>query len=499
MRWSMRWMIVTGAALLAAGPLRAASAALPVTQSQDFVRAASQVAVGSSLRLENVQVADTGEPQTLVLERFEVFARDAKITVHGEAGQTTVLPAPANAYFRGTIDGRPGSRAFVAVLANGATQGLIADDDAIYLIGGDDAATAKALALGGPLEMQRVDPVLLKASRNSGFRCDNDKLPSTPGSSLPVSLGATAFDPAAVSATSSVPAHTAMVAIESDYEFYQLFNNTTAATTYIGNLIGYASTIYVSEINTSLAVQSVDLWSTPSDPWTQTDSFCGLLEFGKYWNQNKTGVTRTTAHFLSGKATGGGVSWVGVLCRGAFQATTGSSPCSGLGATETSPYWGGAYGFTGNLFGTFNINSPSVVWDIDAVAHEIGHNFDSPHSHCYGGIGGNASPIDQCYNQETGSGCYTGATESLPGPAGQGSGTIMSYCHLLNPGMSNIKLTFGNNETYGVHPEREAALMSSYVTSVANASCLAPVVTAGLFSDGFEGGTLPGPWSGKTP
>src|SRR4029077_3226321 len=197
---------------------------------------------------------------------------------------------------------------------------------------------------------------------------------------------------------------------------------------------------------------------------------------------------------------GGGVSWVGVLCRGAFQATDGSvqnNPCPGLASSETSP-WGGAYGFTRSLTGTFNINNPTVVWDIDAVAHEIGHNFDSPHSHCYGGIGGNASPIDQCYGTEAGSGCYSG-TPTLPGPAGQGSGTIMSYCHLLNPGMSNIKLTFGTNETYGVQPGREAARMSSYVTSVASASCLAPVVTAGLFSDGFEGGTLPGPWSGKTP
>jgi hypothetical protein len=74
----------------------------------------------------------------------------------------------------------------------------------------------------------------------------------------------------------------------------------------------------------------------------------------------------------------------------------------------------------------------------------------------------------------------------------------MSYCHLLSPGMSNIKLTFGTSETFGVHPERESALMSSYVTSVANATCLAPVVAAGIFSDGFESGAI-SLWSAKTP
>ena len=150
------------------------------------------------------------------------------------------------------------------------------------------------------------------------------------------------------------------MAIETDFEFYQLFsgqpNPATAATTYIGNLIGYASTIYTAELNTSLIVPSVSLWQTSNDPWTQTSTFCGLLEFGKYWNQNNTGVSRTIAHFLSGKSLGGGIAWLNVLCRGAF--TTGSAAsCPALGS-ETTP-WGGDYGFTANIAGSFNINNPT--------------------------------------------------------------------------------------------------------------------------------------------
>jgi hypothetical protein len=501
MRWIMKsWIIVTGAALLAvAGPARAAgsAAALPSIDSGDFARTAATVAVGARLRLENAQMTDTGETAALVLERFEVFASDAKIVVHGEGGDQ-VLPAPKHAYFRGTLDGRPGSRAFLARLEDGSTQGMVSVDGAVYLVGADPE---EAKALGGPLQLHRVDPVLLRSSQGEGFACSEDKLAKTSGSAtirdftgagIGTGLGGSAA--AVGTPVTQAAAHTARVAVESDHEFYALFNSAATATTYIGNLLGYSSTIYTAELNTSLVVQSVSLWSTAADPWTQNDTLCGLMEFGKYWNQNHTAVSRTIAHFFSGKPSGGGVAWLNALCDSPFNSGAALS-CPALGS-ETTP-WGGGYGFTGNLSGNFNVNAPSVVWDILAVTHEIGHNFGSPHSHCYANIGGNPNPIDQCYSQE--SGCYSGTT-SLPGPPGAGSGTIMSYCHLTRGSYSDVSLSFGTGFAFGVVPGRESAQMNGYVSSVVsgNASCLAPVI-AGLFSDGFEGGLLPGPWSGKTP
>jgi hypothetical protein len=485
-------MIVTGAALLAAGPARAAgSAALPSIDSRDFARTAATLAVGSRLRLENAQMTDTGETAALVLERFEVFASDAKITVHGEAGDE-VMAAPKHAYFRGEVDGQPGSRAFLARLEDGTTQGIVNAGGAFYLIGADpaEADPAEEKALGGPLQLRRVDPVLLKSSRDAAFNCAQGQLPEGL-SAVRDYTGAAA----ALPAVSNVAVHTARVAIESDHEFYALFNNAATATTYIGNLLGYSSTIYTAEISTSLVVSSVTLWQTSADPWTQNDTFCGLMEFGKYWNQNHTADPRTIAHFLSGKLNGGGIAWVSALCRSSFP-TGAASSCPALGTETTN--WGGGYGFTGNLAGNFNVNSPSVVWDILAVTHEIGHNFGSPHSHCYEGIGGNPNPIDQCYSGE--SGCYSGAT-SLPGPAGQGSGTIMSYCHLTRGSYSDVSLSFGTGFAFGVQPGRESAQMNGYVASVVSStpSCLALVAATGIFSDGFESGIVPGLWSAKTP
>jgi hypothetical protein len=475
-------------ALLAADGAGAAD--LPVVASRNLARAAA-APVGGRLRLENVLVAETGEPAAFVLERFEVFTADATITVHG-AGREQVLPAPRNAYFRGVVDGQPGSRVFLGVLEDGSAQGIVnGEDGETYLIGGDGVET-KALA-GLPLRMRRVETTAFKALPDGGgFACGNAELPQSPHPVEDLALGSAGSAlPAAVTAaaegtTAGLALYTARVAVETDFEFYSRFNSVTNATNYVGNLLGYASVIYSNEISTSLQVQSTSLWTTSGDPWAQTSTLCGLMEFGRYWNLNKAGTSRTIAHFLSGKSLGGGVAWVGVLCSGGFSA---SASCPGV---PTDAPWGGGYGFTANITGAFNINNPTVVWDIMAVAHEIGHNFNSPHSHCYNGLGGNASPIDQCYAGECASGCNCNSA-ALPGPSGAGSGTIMSYCHLLSPGMSNVSLDFGTGHAYGVQPGREAARMSAFVVSRAtsNPACLAPAVSLpnGIFADGLESST----------
>jgi hypothetical protein len=474
--------------LAVAGPALAAGPSVPSFGSYQLAQAVKSTPVGGALRLEGVQVADSGETTAFALERFEVFASDAEITVHGDGGKTTVYPAPKNTYFRGTVAGEPGSRVFLAVLEDATVQGIVTRAGDTYFIGSDEAPVKAA---GLALAMRRVDPVLLKASKGEGFACANEKLPPSPQPRENLVLGGSTAAAPSSPVTAAQPGFTARVAIETDFEFYSLFNNTTTATNYIGNLLGYSSTIYVNELNTSLLVPSVSLWTTSSDPWTQTSTLCGLMEFGKYWNQNKTGVSRTTAHFMSGKSLGGGIAWVSVLCGGAF-STGAASSCPGLGA-ESTP-WGGGYGFTASLTGQFNANNPTVMWDIMAVSHEIGHNFSSPHTHCYNGVGGNASPIDQCFSGEINNhgSCYSGPT-SLPGPAGAGSGTIMSYCHLVRSSFSDISLTFGTGFAYGVQPGREASQMSSYVVSTAsgNASCLAFTSgTSVIFNDGFESGTL---------
>jgi hypothetical protein len=468
-------LIATAVPAWGADPPRSLPSKLRL-ETHELAARAVQLPVGGKFDLLGVEKDGQTEPATLELERYEVFASDATVTVHGLTGDR-VQPPPPVRYFRGKVAGDPTSRIFLAVPMNGGdVHGLITGRGGAWVV---EPSLSRHKSGAPGVKMSTVQGL---TSLKNDFSCGSDLLPP-PEADFLVSSPAPHQVPPMQSATAGVVSFTARIAVETDFEFFQNFGSVTEATNYVAALIGFISTVYEDEISTSLVVSSLSLWTTSADPYTQTSTLCSLFEFGRHWNNNNGGVSRTIAHFLSGKGTGGGVAWLGVLCGGAFNV---NASCPGL---PSSANYGGAYGYTGNIFGSFNPASPNLVWDVYGVAHEIGHNFNSPHTHCYGGLGGNANPIDSCNTGECGnSGCACGSN-TLPGPAGAGSGTIMSYCHLLSGGFSNLSFTFGAGHPFGVAPERVGSRMSSHVTTRAssNPSCLA-FVSPALLNDGFEAG-----------
>jgi hypothetical protein len=176
-------------------------------------------------------------------------------------------------------------------------------------------------------------------------------------------------------------------------------------------------------------------------------------------------VVRNTVHMLSGKSGGGGIAYLNQMCGGQY-----------------------AYGVSSSLNGEF----PTPIhdadwgnWDLVVVAHELGHNFRSPHTHCY------SPPVDTCYNGD--SSCWTGATTCTPG-------TIMSYCHLCG-GMDNLNLTFGPTVSNYIQTGLQACIATVSVsnlvyvdwrnTATENGSLSAPfnTVTEGV-SNVAAGGTV---------
>ena len=450
------------------GPLAAAGA-----DGAGLGAAARALAPGERLSVRALLAGAAEEEVLLELVRADTAAPGARLVLHGAAG-TRERPLPPTVHLRGGIVGRPGSRVALSVHQDGELRALLVEP------GGMALARAGA---GGELRFRPG----AAAPDAPPFACAADGLEGPDGEVEELLPLTPAFEAA------TAVAHTARVALESDYEYFQKFDDATAAAEYALDLLAFSSTIYAGELGTDLAVVSVSLWTTAADPWAQTSTSCGFYEFGGYWNQHHAGDQRTLAHFLSGKASGGGIAWVGVLCSGAFE-TSGVS-CAGM---ASSGNYGGAYGLTGNLSGTFDPGSPTSMWDIIAVSHEIGHNFGSPHTHCYAGYGGVSEHVDQCATS-TSTGCYASGAKTLPGPGsvvggspGQHNGTLMSYCHLLSGGYANIELSFGLDHPYGVAPERVPQRMAAHVAARAASypSCLAPLAATAIFADDFESQTL---------
>jgi hypothetical protein len=479
------------AALAAAGAASSQPVLSVAADSPELWSEARALPFGGELHLQGLALDGGDSRQTLVLERFRVFSEDARVTVHGDDGDSAVK-VPDNAYFRGSVAGRPDSVAWLTARESGGLRGLIADRGAYWVMATGDGNLV--------LSVRAVDPTEL-VEKVAGFECaSSDREPPPEKRFEPIPqpewIGSAAEAPAAPAVPAAVVAggaekgllfdYTARVAIETDFEFWQKFGSAGVAVDYIGDLIGYASTVYIDEIDTSLEVSSISLWSTSADPWGQTPGTCALFEFGRYWNDN-VDEDRTIAHFLSGKSANVGVAWVGVLCRDAFTYNHGGN-CS---LSPNNDLYGGDYGFSGGIDGNFNLANPTLLWDLMVILHEIGHNFNSPHSHCYGNIGGNSQPVDECYAGQCGdTGCHCGPT-SLPCAGGSGCGTLMSYCHFLDGSLSNIALTFGEGHPWGVAPQRVPDRMNAHVVSRAGANpgCLDPLAGPGtIFDDSFESG-----------
>lgn len=166
-----------------------------------------------------------------------------------------------------------------------------------------------------------------------------------------------------------------------------------------GNFLQVA-TLY-KNVGINLKLIELKVWTVPS-PYSGT-SGQKLTQFYTHLNGKSPG---NLSHLLS--FGGGGIAYVNsfALCPyfGSINGVNSSTGYSGIG--------------------TLYYVVPAVSWNINVLAHEIGHNLGSNHSHdCV--WNGNNTPIDGCGPQAgyPVTGCAKG-----PIPA---KGVIMSYCHLV--------------------------------------------------------------------
>ncbi len=179
------------------------------------------------------------------------------------------------------------------------------------------------------------------------------------------------------------------IAIDIDSDTYALFNQDTTLIKYEAyKQIERISKIYEKEINTQLVVTYINIWKdSAKDPYKGVSDIFKMLGL----------VADTWANNANLKAVRNQYDKVMYLVTKGF---SGAGGVAYLGGVESVSPWGE------------NGDSRGLM----VVAHELGHNFGSPHTQNCSWAGG---VIDHCYPAE--SNCYENALEKT-------RGSIMSYC-----------------------------------------------------------------------
>ncbi|MEM8756922.1 MAG: M12 family metallo-peptidase [Planctomycetota bacterium] len=327
-----------------------------------------------------------GASVVLDLERREVFAPGADLRL-GAGGK---LDRPDIVLLGGEIAGEPGSLAFLA-FGRDMTLGFVQSDGQQYVVS------------SGPVG-EGLGTVVYNLSEVAGETIPLRELACTvldlPGTDA---AAAAAHAPGAA-ARGEPPCRVVDVAVETDLELRtELFGgDAAAASDYVAALVGAVGEIYRRDLNVILNMSFLRIWDGSNDPWSGGDTVSQLFEFRDYWLSNETAVDRDLAHLLSGRALGGGVAWLGVVCNPEF-----------------------GFAVSANLNGFFPYpleDQNNQNWDVMVTAHEWGHNFGGPHTH-------EQTPLANI------DGCGLGDCSTLPG-------TIMSYCHLCGDGTGDVDLRF---------------------------------------------------------
>ncbi|REJ86067.1 MAG: hypothetical protein DWQ36_15055 [Acidobacteria bacterium] len=424
----------------------------------DLAAALSGLDPGERLRIAAFPVAP-GQRGALELERVDLYAEGARVLAV-EGGVVTTVARSGRAHFLGAVVGEPRSRIGLSLDPfTGALRGLV---------DGPRGRFQLVTEAGGP---EGTVPTRIVSERVLARRldiaepgCGTEEVP------LPESLlehvvtlerqreRGRSFRGQAL--------YTAVVAVDTDNELLdeKFGNDTGEAADWIADLFLQMNVVWERDVGLRLLVGDTFLrpgvFPYTGDPWNvggSPASGAQLQEFGLYWSLNQGAVDRVFAMLLSGKSSSGnsasGIAWIDGYCE-----------------TQNT---GGGYSVT-QVF-TSSFSSAGIV------AHELGHNAGSPHTHCY------SPPVDQCYNGE--GGCYAGPVSCPSGTGGRG--TIMSYCNFIGPSAAGC----GQN-TLDFHPT-VSALFSDFIDNH-TPNCVEPFFVPVIFVDGYEsGGTTA--WSSTTP
>jgi len=318
------------------------------------------------------------EELTLDLEKFEVVLPNARFVIGTPAGNVAA-PAPEVVMFRGKVRGDYNSHGYISFTSKGFSSGIVTTNGVTHYIAykpGSSYSTVTTFESGAELP-----PFTEFCGVPDGTF---DGLKSTP---VARGYGETSAGPIV-----------AVLGLDADQTFYNIFGDLLDTQNYLLQLLGAVSDIYIRDFNMRLTAGFMRVWTTGSEPFNQND----LSSFADHWNFNEDTSGLDIIHLITARRnlSFGGIAYVSSYC------------------TENR------YSISGFMNGNFPtpVGVPSNSnWDVIVMAHELGHNFGTLHTH---DISQYDPRIDSC-------------AQNFPS-----RGTIMSYCH-IHPGYTaNIDLRF---------------------------------------------------------
>lgn len=363
----------------------------------------------------NIELTVPLDNEELILELTQVNIFAERRIVRTQTGKM-VSPTYENIHYWGTIQGMPNSKAAFSIMETGI-MGMVSFEGQTYefveLVNHPDIYVVYEtddLKEGAPYEC---------------FVSDEHSLVDR-----------------AIRAESSAnnPDNCVQVYVEVDHTIFLDKNADVIETAnYVEGAFAQVFILYDNE-DINVTISELVIWDTP-DPYDGPSSGDYL---GQFRTANAGNFNGDIAHLVS-YGGGGGVAYLNVLC---------------------NQNWGFAYSGIGSSYN----DVPAYSWTVMVIAHEIGHNIGSPHTHSCNWNGNNTA-IDGCAS--SGGGCPDG-----PLPV---SGTIMSYCHL----QGGIGIDF----VEGFHPQVQDLFQDRVYTSTCLSTCyLSPEAAVGV----MEGTLCPG-------
>ena len=304
-------------------------------------------------------------PVECVLERHRITSSSTRFVIgtKGGADRPLAFDPESVRILRGSLAGRPGSQVSLATVGEHLRGTImLADGSTHRLRAGIDVPVARAEARRPELPLCGC-----QGSHDHGH-----------GHEPVRDFGVVAPPPRR---------YRLQLAIETDWEYRQLFDDMDAAAAYIVFAFGLVDEIFQRDVGAGIELTYVRLWDSEDDLFNDPNP---LGPFRTYWNENMGDVERNLAQFFSGRRDFpyGGAAYISAICRNAGYSTIGY-----------------VLGYSGD------IDVPGVdTYDVHVAAHEIGHNCGTYHTHDYG--------LDDCNELEA---------APLRGP-------IMSYCSQTTSG-----------------------------------------------------------------